>query len=225
MTRIDANPESVTVVPSAAPISNAAAPPGDPLSRSLGAKIRSLRKEAGLTLEALAAVAGVSRSLISAIERGHASPSISTLRGIAAGVGVPVAELFMGDEDAAGPDRDPPFGPRIVTRREERKRLVSGPSGAHYELLTPDVKRQIEFLLVEFEPATGVPTEPAAHVAHVGEENALCLEGNVVFTIDGTEFLVRAGDSISFDCSVPHRLDNRAAVKATLVFAISPPGF
>lgn len=204
------------------PVAAPPAGPGvDPEAVELGATIRALRTEAGLTLEQLAARVGVSRSMVSAIELGRASPSVGTLRGIAGALGVPIATLFtgVGGGDTADLDR---FGRRLVVRRGERKRLLARRSNVYYELLTPDVNRQVEFLWGEFEPGSGAPPEPGAFAAHAGEESVVCIEGTVVFLVDGREYVLGEGDSISFDCSVPHRLDNRSDRRATAVIAITP---
>jgi quercetin dioxygenase-like cupin family protein len=62
-------------------------------------------------------------------------------------------------------------------------------------------------------------------MAHPGEENAVCLEGSVVVTIDGQDFVLNEGDSISFDSGRPHQVENRTDERAVLVSAITPPSF
>jgi transcriptional regulator with XRE-family HTH domain len=187
----------------------------------VGRKIRARRLEVGLTLQKLANAVGVSQSLISQVERGLASPSITTLRRIAAALDVPIAALFLGDEDGSHDESDG-LGRRLVVRRSERKRLHVPRSKIGYELLTPDLSRKIEFLWIEYEP--GAVTHPAP-MFHAGEENAVCLEGSVVVTIDGQEFVLDEGDSISFDSGRPHQVENRTEKRAVLVSAITPPAF
>ena len=198
----------------------------DPDALKLGLKMRELRTGAGMTLEDIASAAGVSRSLVSQVERGLAQPSIGTLRGIASALGIPMAAFFLEDgaSDPNGSERDKD-GRRIVVRAKDRKRLLARRSGTFYELLTPDVNRQVEFLWGEFEPGARAPQDPDAYAAHTGEENVLVLEGTLVFTIDGKEFELREGDSISFDCSVPHLAENRTDARALVVIAITPPTF
>lgn len=187
----------------------------------LGRKIRALRLERRLTLRALAEAVGVSQSLISQVERGLASPSITTLRRIAAVLGVPIAVLFLGSGEASDGETDR-LGNRLVVRREERKSLRVPRSNVLYELLTPDLNRRIEFLWIEYGPGDASRPDP---MSHPGEENAICLEGSVVVTIEGEEFVLNEGDSISFDSSRPHRVENRTDRRAVLVSAITPPAF
>lgn len=187
----------------------------------LGREIRNLRVQAGLRLSDLAAEAGVSQSLISQIERGLASPSITTLRRLAAALDVPIAALFQGSNEASSGETDS-VGRRLVVRRDERKGLHIPRSKVVYELLTPDLNRKIEFIWIEYEPGSVTHPDP---MSHPGEENAVCLEGSVVVTIDGQDFVLNEGDSISFDSGRPHRVENRTNERAVLVSAITPPAF
>jgi transcriptional regulator with XRE-family HTH domain len=198
--------------------------PADEIEQEMlevGRKIRVRRLQAGLTLQSLARAVGVSQSLISQVERGLASPSITTLRRIAAALDVPIAALFLGDDVASHGETDR-LGRRLVVRRAERKRLHVPRSKIGYEHLTPDLNRKVEFLRIQYEP--GSVTHPAP-MSHPGEENAVCLEGSVVVTIDGHDFVLNEGDSISFDSGRPHQVENRTDKRAVLISAITPPSF
>jgi transcriptional regulator with XRE-family HTH domain len=187
---------------------------------AFGQKIRSLRMAADMTLQDLASAVSVSQSLISQVERGLASPSITSLRRIAAALGVPVAALFA--DGTSGSDENDRSGRRLVVRKHERKKLRVPPSRVAYELLTPDLNRDIEFIWIEYEAGSVTHPEP---MSHPGEENAVCLEGTVVVTIEGEEFTLSEGDSISFDSGRPHKVENRGTERAVLVSAITPPAF
>jgi transcriptional regulator with XRE-family HTH domain len=68
--------------------------PQQPRSQAaLGEAIRELRGKQGNSQEALAEKAGITKNMLSLIERGEGNPSWTTLRGIAKGLGVSVAEL------------------------------------------------------------------------------------------------------------------------------------
>lgn len=68
-----------------------------PLVR-LGAVIRELRLERGLTQESLAHGAGITVGHLSKIERGQSNPSWETVRAIASGLAVPVAQIATSAE-------------------------------------------------------------------------------------------------------------------------------
>jgi quercetin dioxygenase-like cupin family protein len=155
------------------------------------------------------------------VERGLASPSINTLRRIAGALEVPIAALFLGGDDGSNGESDR-WGRRLVVRRDERKGLHVPRSKVVYELLTPDLNRRIEFIWIEYEPGSITHPEP---MSHPGEENAVCLEGSVVVILDGEEFTLNEGDSISFDSGRMHQVENRSTHRAVLVSAITPPAF
>jgi transcriptional regulator with XRE-family HTH domain len=178
---------------------------------SIGTRVRAIRTLRGLSSAELASAVGVSRGLISQIELDRANPSIDTLRKIAAALESPIAALF---------DEAPANG--IVVRKEERKTLRIPRSGLTYQLLTPDLNRQIEFILIELEPGQGGTRVP---YGHPGEEAALVLEGQLYVWVGDEEHVLEGGDSISFNSGVPHRIENRGRRRCKLVSAITPPSF
>lgn len=64
----------------------------------LGGRIRELRQQEGLTQLDLADRAGISNEFLSKIEHGSGVPSLETIGRIAAGLGLPVCELFPAGE-------------------------------------------------------------------------------------------------------------------------------
>jgi transcriptional regulator with XRE-family HTH domain len=177
----------------------------------LGARLRARRLELGLTLLDVARAAGLTKSFLSQVERGRNSPSIATLRSIAQALAVPMFYFFQGETTE-----------EIVVRRDERRILSSPRSGFDYELLTPDVRRSLEMLIINIEPgrSTGTTGRP-----HEGEECALVLYGRVRAEVGGAVHDLSEGDSIYVDATQPHRYHNSGPVKATLITAMTPPSF
>jgi len=62
---------------------------------SIGSKIRALRQRLKRTLDEVATIAGFSKPFLSQVERGHATPSISSLVGIARALGARCSTSFM----------------------------------------------------------------------------------------------------------------------------------
>lgn len=60
---------------------------------ALGEAVRQLREKRGLTQEGLAQDAGVTTGTVSLVERGRSNPSWGTVKAIANGLGVSIAEL------------------------------------------------------------------------------------------------------------------------------------
>lgn len=75
--------------------------PRDAFSWALGRTIKVLRTERGMDRRELAERAGVSYSYVAEMENGHKPPSPSVLSRIAAGLDVPIHELYRAAEDRA----------------------------------------------------------------------------------------------------------------------------
>jgi mannose-6-phosphate isomerase-like protein (cupin superfamily) len=110
-------------------------------------------------------------------------------------------------------------GAVAIVRREKRRRLQLPESHVVYELLTPNLRWNIEFLLVELEP--GHP--PVESMAHAGQECAYVLQGTMHVVVGDGEYVLEAGDAVSLDCSIPHRIENRGTETVVQLSAITPP--
>lgn len=67
--------------------------PSEQPQAALGAAIRQLRVDQDATQEAVAHEAGITTATLGVIERGLSNPTWATLKGIAAALGVSMAEL------------------------------------------------------------------------------------------------------------------------------------
>ena len=85
------------------------------------------------------------------------------------------------------------------------------------ELLTPDLKGEIEFVLVELGPEH-IPDEifPATKS---GEECNLVLEGEIEIQLGDEHYVLYEGDCIRFNPNIPHKIDNKSKKKALYVSA------
>lgn len=177
----------------------------------IGERIRQTRKARGLTLEQVARRIGLTQGAISQIELGRTNPSVSTLKALADSLGITVGDLFNG----ARPTRS------LVVRPGQRRVLSSG-NGITYHLLTPDTSGRIEFILSEYLPGA---TTGDLRYSHAGEECGLVLQGRLEIQIGEEVYALKSGDSIRFDCAVPHRLTNIGRTRLRCVWAVSPPSF
>lgn len=190
--------------------------------RQLGAQIRALRVGKGMSAVALARACGVSPSMISQVERGLISPSLEVLWAIARALGVSMGTFFQDDDTEADSNGTTSAGRHaIVVRAGHRKRLGLTPS-LTYQLLSPDLRRQIEFVWVELGPGEEGPLEP---FSHEGEEQLVVIEGELRFWIGGEEYLLQTGDAITFDSAIPHRAVNRTDRLTIVISAATPPSF
>ncbi|MEJ2366475.1 MAG: helix-turn-helix transcriptional regulator [Deltaproteobacteria bacterium] len=67
---------------------------GKHLDLAIGRQIREFRLQLELTIQQLSQLAGVSAGMLSKIENGHTSPSLSTLMNLAEAIRVPVTAFF-----------------------------------------------------------------------------------------------------------------------------------
>lgn len=122
----------------------------------LGQRIRAKRKERGKSLSQLSALTGLTASFLSQVERDVTEPSITSLRKIAKALDVPIFYFLLDTEE---------YSP--VVRAENRKVLRFPHSHLMFELLTPDLNRQMEMMMATLEPNTSTCEEP---LGHPGEE-------------------------------------------------------
>jgi transcriptional regulator with XRE-family HTH domain len=163
-----------------------------------------------MTLRELARRLGLSPSLISQVETGKSQPSISTLFAIVGELEIPVNEVVW-EADAAGPDRTPPSRDVNASRahsplqRAKERLSIHIDSGVSWQRLTSQPDHDVDFLLLRYEPG-GESTAPESLMRHNGKEYGYVLSGRLRVTIGFESYELGRGDSISFDCTEPHRL-------------------
>jgi transcriptional regulator with XRE-family HTH domain len=180
------------------------------LRDGLGARLREAREARNMTLRELARRLGLSPSLISQVETGKSQPSISTLFAIVGELEIPVIEVVW-EADPDGRDRgrrsrdaDATWSHSPVQRANERLSIHID-SGVSWQRLTAHPDHDVDFLLLRYEPG-GESTAPESLMRHNGKEYGYILSGRLRVTIGFESYELRRGDSISFDCTEPHRL-------------------
>lgn len=179
----------------------------------IGKKIKQIRGEKGFSIKDVSEKADISSSMLSQIERGLANPSINSLKIIAKVLEVPVFTFFINDQSVDD----------LVVRKEDRK-VMSFPADNDfsYELLTPDLKGNIEFSLMTLNYGSESSKEA---LAHEGEEVALVMTGKVDLLINSQKITLKAGDSIRIPNRTKHKWINPYKKSSQVVFAINPPSF
>jgi transcriptional regulator with XRE-family HTH domain len=165
-----------------------------------------------MSLEQLATRARVSAGLLSQIERGLGNPSVTTLFKIANALNIAVGSLFR----FAGPTP----ADELIVRRTERKRLTFPRDKITHELLTPDLQGHFAVMRSLLPPGFNNELKP---MGHVGEEFLLILSGEVEVYVDGSRYILNAGDSITYDSSLPHYWRNAGRTQVELIGVVNPP--
>ena len=178
----------------------------------VGERLRSLRIARRRTLRDVAERAGLSESFLSQVERGRASASVASLRRIADGLGVSIADLFQ----PSGPTQ-----PRVL-RRDERPTLAFGILGRKM-LLTQRPLHQLEVFVGEIDPGGSTGAEQYAHGD--SEELFVVLSGKVRLELGDGVHELETGDSIGYWSSTPHRISNAGDDTAEVMWVITPPSY
>jgi transcriptional regulator with XRE-family HTH domain len=177
-------------------------------SLALGSKIRALRQRLKRTLDATATAAGISKPFLSQIERGRATPSLTSLAGIARSLGVAV-QYFL----------DTPSESRSVCRADQLKFFGFSDSANLFARMTNHSEgRQLESILVRMPPGQA----RSEVTTHAGEEFLYVIAGEVSLTLEGKTFVLHAGDSAHYESTVPHSWANTARVESVVVWVGTP---
>jgi transcriptional regulator with XRE-family HTH domain len=188
---------------------------------SLGTHIKLVRIKKGLSAKELADSIGVSPSLISKIERGRTNPSAELLRRIALALHESLADLIAAADGRPDDVRKTPGRAAVsIVRSDERKLLHVPRSGIVYQLLTPDMRRGFEFVLIEQQPGEG-GDRLIAHES--GEESILVLQGTLTIFIRDESYVIDRGDCMTFDATQPHRYRNAGPEPVTWIYVAVPP--
>lgn len=163
--------------------------------KSIAENIRRLRLVQRLTIEQLAKRSGLTKGYISKIENSGKAPPFSTLRKLAAALGIDVNLLIL-----AGPNTAQDI-PLCIVRANERLEVLSRGTlyGYQYESLAH------KKLGKNMEPFIITPArEGDAALSHEGEEFNYVLEGTLEFIYGNKRYILEQGDSIYFDSATPH---------------------
>ncbi len=188
---------------------------GDSLEAAIGQKVRALRQGLAVTMADLARTTGLSVGMVSKIENGQTSPSLSTLKALAQGLNVPISMFFADFEDR----RDCSFVPAGQGVQIDRR----GTRAGHvYELLGHSLRSavRIEPFLITID-AGGAPHDSFQHPGH---EFIYMLSGRLTYRHGARRYAMGPGDSLFFDALAPHGPDLLTELPARyLSIIVTPP--
>lgn len=177
----------------------------------VGEKIRALRHKQKISIEQLSEMSGLSKGLISQIERDITGPSVASLWKISKALNVTMNYFFDEYDDF-----------NQVVRKDERKKLIMRKSTRLYELLSPNLKKQIEMLWIEIKPNE---THTSELISHDGEECGVVIKGTLRVVSGDKTYDLKEGDSIYLDSTIPHQYLNMGDDVSVSVWAMVPPSF
>lgn len=165
------------------------------LEISIGREVRDFRKGMGLTVAELAKLSDFSIGMLSKIENGLSSPSLSTLKSLSKALNVPVTAFFRRYEEERAASFVPAGSGLIIERRGTR-------SGHQYQLLGHSVSKRIAlnpYLITLTEESDVFPL-----FQHSGQEFIYMLEGSVTYRHGDKTHVLQPGDALLFDADAPH---------------------
>jgi XRE family transcriptional regulator, regulator of sulfur utilization len=179
----------------------------------VGARVKALRESSGLSLRDLAERSGVSAPMLSQVERGETSPTLTVAARIAAGLELRLSQLLRLDEDGAV----------TVVRAGQRQRGGNKRRGHSFEVLTssqPGQRAELSRHTLAPGGATGAADDPPMHEPG-SRETALVERGSVVLVCDGQRYVLDEGDCVTFDADLPHHFENPSAADAAFLAVVS----
>lgn len=191
-------------------------PRSNNLEMAIGHEVRTYRKKLGITVTDLAAATGVSVGMLSKIENGNISPSLTTLQTLSRALGVPLTAFFRGFEE-----------PRSAT-------FVKAGQGVNIERRGTRAGHQYSLLGHIDNNSSGVTVEPYLITLttdsdifptfqHEGMEFLYMLEGEVVYRHSESLYPMQPGDSLFFDADAPHGPEELVKLPARYLSIISYP--
>jgi transcriptional regulator with XRE-family HTH domain len=180
----------------------------------VGTNIRRLRKEQNYSMRDFGRKVGVSPSFISQVEMGKISPSLSKLRDIAEGLNTTVG-LLIGETDNSTSSP--------IVKKSDRRHTDHLGTGINVELLsTPDPFKQMEPILIKMDPHA---TSGENQYQHFGQEFIFVLSGKIKISLNTSDYILEAGDSMYFNSNIPHSFQNMKDNVSEALWVVTPPSF
>jgi transcriptional regulator with XRE-family HTH domain len=186
------------------------------LEIAIGREVRNHRRQQDITVAELSAATGLSIGMLSKIENGNTSPSLTTLQSLAQALSVPLTAFFKGFE--------------------EKREAVHTKAGQGVELEREGTRANHQYNLLGHigSNASGVIVEPylitltdASDVfptfQHGGIEMIYMLEGRVAYRHGDSVYRLEPGDTLFFDAEAPHGPDELTELPVRYLAVISYP--
>ena len=184
------------------------------LEVAIGREIRGFRRQKDMTVAELSGRSGVSSGMLSKIENGTISPSLTTLTSISEALSVPLTAFFRGYEEKRE---------AVLTKANQGVEVErSGTrTGHHYQLLghinTTTSGVVVEpYLITLTETSDTFPT-----FQHEGVETIYMLEGRVAYRHGDEVHELEPGDTLFFDADAPHGPEQLTELPAVFLSIIA----
>lgn len=186
------------------------------LEVAIGREVRAYRRKQEITVAELSATTGLSIGMLSKIENGNTSPSLTTLQTLSNALSVPLSAFFRGFEEVRVAVHTK-AGEGIELERE-------GTRANHQYNLLGHIGSNASGVIVEpylitlSDKADVFPT-----FQHGGIETIYMLEGEVDYRHGDQVYALKPGDTLFFDADAPHGPEGLVKLPARYLSVISYP--
>ncbi len=179
----------------------------------VGPRVKALREAMGMSLRDLADRSGVSAPMLSQVERGETSPTLSVAARISKGLDLTLSQLLRLDESHHV----------VIVSKDQRRQSGGTPKGHSYEMLTPPLPGQRVALSEHtLQPQASTGGEGDSPIHEPGSrETVLLNKGTLDLVIDGERRTLSEGDSVTFDADLPHHFENPGKTEAVFLAVTS----
>ena len=180
----------------------------DAVSVNVGERLRELREARNISMRALAARSGLSANALSMIERGKASPSVSTLYKLADALGVSITSFFASETERK----------QVVFLKSDARTRMSFTRGVFEGLGGEQFVGRVEPFMLTLENSSNSGPRTMSHTGH---EFVFCLRGELEYQVERQIYLLEPGDSLLFAAHLKHKWRNPGRNVATAIIIIS----
>lgn len=167
------------------------------LEVAIGREVRAFRKQQGITVAELSRLTDLSIGMLSKIENGNTSPSLTTLQNLANALSVPLTAFFRGYEE----NRE-----AILTKAGEGVEIErAGTRAGHQYNLLGHIGSNASGVIVEPYLLTLTKESDTFNTfQHGGIEMIYMLEGKLDYLHGKEIYPLEPGDTLFFDADAPH---------------------
>ncbi|MCA0938428.1 helix-turn-helix transcriptional regulator [Yangia mangrovi] len=167
------------------------------LEVAIGRQVRELRKRQRMTVADLATQTGLSVGMLSKIENGVISPSLTTISTLAHALRVPLVQLFSGYEEERG-CMHVKAGEGVEIERAGTR------AGHQYHLLGHIGSNNSGVVVEPYMISLDSESDQFPTFQHEGIELLYMLEGEMGYRHGDRLYRMEPGDSLLFDSDAPH---------------------
>lgn len=189
---------------------------GRNLEAAIGREVRSLRRQQGLTVAELARASGLSLGMLSKIENGATSPSLTTLQALGHALSTPVTAFFRSFEERREAHHVRAGDHVEIERRGTR-------AGHQYHLLGHVGSNGSGVVVEPYLITLTAESDRFPTFQHEGLELLYMLEGEVDYRHGDTIYTLKPGDSLLFDADARHGPETLVKLPARYLSVIAYP--